>query len=98
MDIAVAAARAGKHIMVEKPIEITLARADKIIEAARIHNVTLGAFFPSRFTAGVRMTREAIKASRLGRLVLCDAYVKWYHTQEYYEQGGWHGTWALGEC
>jgi UDP-N-acetyl-2-amino-2-deoxyglucuronate dehydrogenase len=95
MVIAMTAAAAGKHVMVEKPIEITLSRADQIIEAARKHNVALGVFFPSRFTEGVQAAREAIKAGRLGRLVLCDAYVKWYRTQEYYDQGGWRGTWAL---
>jgi UDP-N-acetyl-2-amino-2-deoxyglucuronate dehydrogenase len=95
MDIAIAAAEAGKHVMVEKPIEITLSRADRIIEAARKHRVTLGVFFPSRFTEGVRVAQEAIKVGRLGRLVLCDAYVKWYRTQEYYDRGGWRGTWAL---
>ena len=95
MDIAVAAAEAGKHVMVEKPIKITLSRADRIIEAARKHRVTLGVFFPSRFTDGVRIAQEAIKAGRLGRLVLCDAYVKWYRPQGYYDSGGWRGTWAL---
>jgi len=95
MDPAIAAAEAGKHVMVEKPIEITVSRADRIIEAARKHNVTLGVFFPSRFTEGVRAARDAIKAGRLGRLVLCDAYVKWYRSQEYYDRGGWRGTWAL---
>jgi UDP-N-acetyl-2-amino-2-deoxyglucuronate dehydrogenase len=95
MDTAIAAAEAGKHVMVEKPIEITVARADRIIEAASKHNVTLGVFFPSRFTEGVRAAREAVQAGRLGRLVLCDAYIKWYRTQEYYDRGGWRGTWAL---
>jgi len=95
MDVAIAAAEAGKHIMVEKPIEITLPRADKIIEACEENQVKLGVMFQSRFTQGVRKAKQAIEAGRLGRVTLCDAYVKWHRTQEYYGSGGWRGTWAL---
>jgi len=95
LEPAIAAARAGKHVLVEKPLEITLARVDRIIEVCRQAGVLLGCVFQSRFKEGVRRTREALTAGRLGRLTLADAYVKWYRPASYYAQGGWRGTWAL---
>ena len=91
---AVAAAAAGKHLMIEKPIEITLPRIEQIIDAARNNNVKLTCFFPSRFMLGVERAKEAIDAGRLGRLVYGDATIKWYRSQEYYDVG-WRGTWEL---
>ncbi len=92
---AVAAARAGKHILVEKPLEITLARCDAIIEACAQAGVRLGAILPSRFSAANRALKQAIDAGRFGRLTLGDTYVKWWRTQQYYDSGNWRGTWAL---
>lgn len=91
---AVLAARSGKHLIVEKPIEITLPRIDQIIEAARTHNVKLTCFFPSRFMQGVQKAKEAIDQGRLGKLVFADAFVKWYRSQDYYDVS-WRGTWEL---
>ena len=91
---AVLAASAGKHLIVEKPIEITLSRIDQIIEAARTHNVKLTCFFPSRFMQGVQKAKEAINQGRLGKLVLADAFIKWYRSQEYYNVS-WRGTWEF---
>jgi UDP-N-acetyl-2-amino-2-deoxyglucuronate dehydrogenase len=93
-EIAEAAARAGKHLVVEKPIDVTLERADRIINAARAAGVRLACIFPTRFRVGVHKTKEAVEAGRLGRLMLADAYVKWYRSQAYYD-GSWRGTWAL---
>ncbi len=92
-DLAVKAARAGKHLIVEKPLDITLARVDRIIDAASENHVKLTGIFPYRFRQGVFKVKEAIDQGRLGRLVLADAYIKWHRPQSYY--GGWHGTWAL---
>jgi len=92
-EIAIAAARAGKHLIVEKPLDVTLKRADQIIEAARANGVKLTGIFPYRFRRGALQAREAISSGRLGRLVLADAYIKWHRSQEYYR--GWHGTWSL---
>ncbi|MBI2193019.1 MAG: Gfo/Idh/MocA family oxidoreductase [Planctomycetes bacterium] len=91
-ELAVAAARAGKHVMVEKPLEITLPRCDSIIEACRRAGVKLGVIFPSRFHDGSRLIQKALNGGRFGRLSLGDAYVKWWRSQEYYDQGGWKGT------
>lgn len=93
--MAVAAAQAGKHVIVEKPMEITVERADEIIDACRENGVKLAVIFQYRFGTGVQKAKEAVGAGRLGQLTLCDAYVKWYRTQEYYDTGGWRGTWAM---
>jgi UDP-N-acetyl-2-amino-2-deoxyglucuronate dehydrogenase len=94
MEPAVAAARAGKHLMIEKPLEITASRMDAILEAVQAAGVTLTCFFPSRFMIGVQKARKAINEGRLGKMVLADAFVKWYRSQEYYGVD-WRGTWAL---
>ncbi len=95
---AVAAARAGKHVIVEKPLEITLKKCDRIIEACEKAGVQCGAIFPSRFHDSSVKLKKAVDGGRFGRLTLGDAYVKWYRTQEYYDSGAWRGTgrWTAG--
>jgi UDP-N-acetyl-2-amino-2-deoxyglucuronate dehydrogenase len=95
LEPAVAAAKAGKHVIVEKPLEITLKRCDKIIEACRANNVTLSTIFPSRFHESAVEIKRAMEAGRFGRLTVGDAYVKWFRTQQYYDSGKWRGTWEL---
>ena len=95
MEPAVQAAKAGKHVIVEKPLEITLKRCDKIIDACEKAGVKLGTIFPSRFHDSSVQMRKAIDQGRFGRLTLGDAYVKWFRTQEYYDSGAWRGTWKL---
>jgi UDP-N-acetyl-2-amino-2-deoxyglucuronate dehydrogenase len=95
MEPAVAAARAGKHVIVEKPLEITLSRCDKIIDACRKANVKLSAIFPSRFHDSSQEIKRAVDEGRFGRLTLGDAYVKWFRPQSYYDSGAWRGTWKL---
>ncbi len=94
-DPAISAANAGKHVVVEKPLEITLQRCDDIINACEKKGVQLCTIFPSRFSAANIALKEAIEAGRFGRLTLGDTYVKWWRTQEYYDGGGWRGTWVL---
>ena len=95
MEPAVAAAKAGKHVVVEKPLEVTLKKCDRIIEACDKAGVKLAAIFPSRFHDSSKLMKQAVDAGRFGRLTLGDAYVKWYRTQQYYDSGAWRGTWAL---
>jgi len=95
MEPAVAAARAGKHVIVEKPLEITLARCDAIIKACEESKVVLSTIFPSRFHDSSQWLRKAVDQQRFGRLTLGDAYVKWWRTQQYYDSGAWRGTWQL---
>lgn len=95
MEPAVQAARAGKHVIVEKPLEITLKRCDAIIKACEQNNVKLSAIFPSRFHESSIEMKRAIDDGRFGRLTMADAYVKWYRTQAYYDSGAWRGSWEL---
>ena len=92
---ALAAAAAGKHVVVEKPLEITLERCDDIIRACEQAEVRLCTIFPSRFSPANLALKQAIDSGRFGRVTLGDTYVKWWRTQEYYDGGGWRGTWAL---
>jgi len=95
MEPAVAAANSGKHVIVEKPLEITLKKCDRIIAASRKNGVQLGTIFPSRFHDSSVKLKRAIDSGRFGRLTVGDAYVKWYRSQAYYDSGAWRGTWAL---
>lgn len=92
---AIRAAAAGKHVVVEKPLEINLERCDSIIEACRSNEVRLCVIFPSRFSHANVALKRAIDSGRFGKLTLGDTYVKWWRTQEYYDSGGWRGTWEL---
>jgi len=91
-EIGARAAAAGKHVVVEKPIEVTLEAADRLISACDEHGVTLSVISQHRWDQGVRDLKELVDSRRLGRLVLGDAIVKWYRTQQYYESGNWRGT------
>jgi UDP-N-acetyl-2-amino-2-deoxyglucuronate dehydrogenase len=95
MEPGVAAANAGKHVIVEKPLDITLSRCDKLIEACDCNNVKLATFFPSRFHEASSLLKKAIDGGRFGRITMGDAYVKWFRTQAYYDSGEWRGTWKL---
>lgn len=92
---SIAVAEAGKHLIVEKPLEVTLERCDAIIEASGKAGVKLCGIFPSRFSECNQLVKQTIESGRFGRLALGDAYIKWYRTQEYYDSGGWRGTWEL---
>lgn len=95
LDPAVAAAAAGKHVFVEKPLEITLERCDQIIQACEKANVKLGVAFQSRFHESSQMMKKAVEEGRFGKITMGDAYVKWFRSQEYYDSGAWRGTWEF---
>ena len=95
MEPAVAAAEAGKHVIIEKPLEITLERCDDIIESCEKANVRLCAIFNSRFSDASQLVKDTVSSGRLGQLTLGDAYVKWYRSQDYYDSGDWRGTMEL---
>jgi UDP-N-acetyl-2-amino-2-deoxyglucuronate dehydrogenase len=92
-DAALAAIRAGKHVVIEKPIEITTERADEILRAADAAGVKVAPIFQARFGEGAKTLKAALDAGRFGRLVLASAYVKWHRSAQYYT--GWKGTLAL---
>ena len=95
MEPAVAAAEAGKHVIIEKPLEITLERCDAIIESCEKANVRLCAIFNSRFSDASQLVKDTVSSGRLVQLTLGDAYVKWYRSQDYYDSGDWRGTMDL---
>ena len=99
-DFATKAARAGKHVVVEKPLEITLARALEIVEACERNRVVLGVIFQMRFGKSATRLKRAIDEGRLGRLLVADAIDKEYRPPEYYARDYWRGTRALegGGC
>jgi len=95
LEPAVAVAEAGKHVVVEKPLEITTERCDQIIEACGKAGVRLVAIFQSRFHESAQLMKRAVEQKRFGTITMGDAYVKWYRSQEYYDSGAWRGTWKL---
>ncbi|MFU8889026.1 MAG: Gfo/Idh/MocA family protein [Trueperaceae bacterium] len=95
LEPALAAIRAGKHVIVEKPLEVTSERARALIEAADAAGVTLSAIFNSRFADANAFVQRAVAEGRLGRMVQGDAYVKWFRDQAYYESADWRGTLRL---
>jgi UDP-N-acetyl-2-amino-2-deoxyglucuronate dehydrogenase len=95
LEPALLAAAGGKHIVVEKPLEITLERCDALIAACQKHGVKLCTIFPSRFADANITVKQAVEAGRFGRLTLGETTVKWWRTQQYYDEGGWKGTQAL---
>lgn len=95
LEPAVAAATAGKHVVVEKPLEITGDRCDRIIEACERNRVKLCTIFPSRFADANITLKAAVDAGKFGRLTLGEAANKWWRSQAYYDEGGWKGTQGL---
>lgn len=93
--VAIPAAKAGKHIICEKPLETTLKKADAIIQACEENKVYLAAVFQSRFGKNVQLIKKTIDAGRFGKLILVSAQVKWYRSADYYASAGWRGTWEL---
>lgn len=90
LEPALTAINAGKHVIIEKPLEITTERADLIIQAAEHKGVRLVPIFQARFGQGAQKVKSAIRAGRFGRIVLASAYIKWHRTAQYYT--GWKGT------
>jgi UDP-N-acetyl-2-amino-2-deoxyglucuronate dehydrogenase len=91
----IAAARRGLHVLVEKPIDITLERADALIDECERARVQLGIFFQDRAAPGIRKLKNLVDAGALGKPILVSGRVKWYRPPEYYGNSRWRGTWAL---
>lgn len=91
---AIAAARAGKHVVVEKPMALRLDDADAMIRACDEAGVKLFVVKQNRFNVPVVKAREALEAGRFGKLILGTVRVRWCRDQAYYDQDAWRGTWA----
>jgi UDP-N-acetyl-2-amino-2-deoxyglucuronate dehydrogenase len=91
----IAAAQRGLHVLTEKPIDISTARADVLIQAAAKSGVKLGVIFQDRLKPHISKLKKWLGEGILGDLLMVDARVKWYRAPEYYEQSRWRGTLAL---
>lgn len=94
LEPTLAAAAAGKHILTEKPLEVSLERADQMIRACKEAGVKLGCIFQNRFNPDFQQLEKAVKAGELGELILGNAYIKWFRSSEYYASSDWRGTLA----
>lgn len=92
---ATAAARAGKHIITEKPIDITATSALAMIKECRRANVKLAVISQHRLQASTQQVKQDIDSGKLGNLIIGTGAINWYRTQEYYDNGSWRGTWAF---
>ena len=92
---AIAAARQGLHVLVEKPLDVTTARIDALIEECDRAGVKLGVFFQDRVAPHIAWLKRLVETGGLGRVHLVSARVKWWRPAEYYSQSRWRGTRAL---
>jgi len=95
LEAGLAAARAKKHIICEKPMEVTPSRIQQLIDAANKEEIILSGIFNRRFNPAVEQVKLAVDNQRFGTMALCDAQIKWYRTQAYYDSAKWRGTMAL---
>jgi UDP-N-acetyl-2-amino-2-deoxyglucuronate dehydrogenase len=94
-EVAIEALAAGKHVIVEKPAEITVERTDEIIEAQRKAGTVVTVISQHRFDAATETVLAAIQRGELGRLTSGIASIDWWRGQSYYDSGDWRGTWEL---
>lgn len=89
------AAAAGKQVISEKPMAISLAACDHMIAACQAAGVALAVIFQNRFHRDALLLKRAVAAGLLGQPVLANTLVHWHRGQPYYDAGGWRGTWAV---
>lgn len=99
-ELAIAAAKAGKHVLSEKPIDIQIGAAKSMVTACRQANVKLGVVSQHRCAQDVIRLKNLVQEGAFGRIIGGEMYNKWYRSQDYYDSGDWRGTWALdgGGC
>jgi len=91
--------QAGKHVMVEKPIDLDVKKVDKLLDMADASGLVLACIFNNRVGAEIRRANQLIQEGALGKLISGSTYIKWWRAQSYYDSDAWRGTWALdGGC
>jgi len=88
------AMKKGKHTLVDKPMAVKLDEADRMIGEAKKRGLKLGVNLQSRFDPTYRKVKNGVDERRFGRLILGEAVVEWFRTQEYYDKSPWRGKWA----
>lgn len=97
--IAIDAMKAGKHVLVEKPMAMSMAEADVMIATAKKMGVKLGVVHQNRFNNAIVKLRSAVEGDKFGKMTHASAVVRWNRNDEYYSQAPWRGTWAQdGGC
>jgi predicted dehydrogenase len=91
-DVTVEAARAGAHVLCEKPLDVYADRVDRMISVCEEEGVTLAGVFQKRTHESAQRAKRALEEGELGDPILGDAHVKWFRSQSYYDSGGWRGT------
>ena len=94
-DLAIRAAEAGKHVVVEKPMAITKQQLNELVAATERYKTKVAVITQLRFAPSIQKAKKAIEEGRLGKILLADFTGKFYRSQEYYGHGGWRGTWAM---
>ena len=94
-EVGIAAAKEGKHVIVEKPIDVTLEKTDALISACREAGVKLCSISQHRFDPAIQALKQAVIDNKLGQLNFGGSHTKWYRSQGYYDSGDWRGTWAM---
>ncbi|MDD3244037.1 MAG: Gfo/Idh/MocA family oxidoreductase [Eubacteriales bacterium] len=94
-ELGVKAAKAGKHVLTEKPIDVTLEAADRLIRACDEAGVMLSCISQHRFDDAMERAHAALEQGWFGTLTFGGSHTKWYRSQEYYDSGDWRGTWKL---
>ncbi|MFU0799922.1 MAG: Gfo/Idh/MocA family oxidoreductase [Xylanivirga thermophila] len=92
---AIAVARTGRHVLCEKPLDVTREKMEDMIDECKRSGVLLGGIFQRRTSSAANNTKKAIEGGKLGSLILADASLKYYRSQEYYDGDPWRGTWEL---
>jgi UDP-N-acetyl-2-amino-2-deoxyglucuronate dehydrogenase len=92
---AITAMKAGANVLVEKPMEILPERIDEMVDAAKKHGVKLAGIFQNRWNEANIALRNAVQQERFGKISWAGVFTPWYRTDQYYEEGGWRGTWKL---
>ncbi len=93
LDVVRQAAEAGKHVLLEKPIEVDMARAQQVVELCEARGVTLAVMFQHRLRPAATALRKMIKSGEIGTLISAHASARWWRPQSYYDEPG-RGTMA----
>ena len=95
VDQGLQAVAAGKHLIIETPLDVNYDKGKKLVAACREKGLKLALIYQNRYTKAAQQVKAAIDQGLLGKLILGDAYVKWYRSPEYYASADWRGSWEI---